>query len=143
MAFSNFSHLEDQPGALSILKFVVGMSGVGGAAAAEDAVARMLPMSKIVPGKPIERRVRAAPEGGKSEDRIAVEENPDIKFGLKIVLGACRVPITTIASNAGEQGAVIVEKILQQVRGPSSFSPPPASAAVHAARWACRGCLAG
>ena len=30
------------------------------------------------------------------------------------VQGACRVPITTIASNAGEQGAVIVEKILQQ-----------------------------
>ena len=76
-------------------------------------------------------------------EMIAVEENPDIKFGLKIVLGACRVPITTIASNAGEQGAVIVEKILQQVRGPSSFSPPPASAAVHAARWACRGCFAG
>jgi chaperonin GroEL len=41
-------------------------------------------------------------------------ENLDVKHGIEIVKRACRIPVTTIVNNAGGQGAVIVQNLLDQ-----------------------------
>merc|ERR1719453_868634 len=44
---------------------------------------------------------------------IEAEENPDVKHGLTIVKRACQIPVKTIVSNAGGEGSVVVEKLLE------------------------------
>jgi chaperonin GroEL len=41
-------------------------------------------------------------------------ENLDVKHGIDIVKRACMIPVTTIVNNAGGQGAVIVQNLLDQ-----------------------------
>ncbi|GMI41015.1 hypothetical protein TeGR_g11620 [Tetraparma gracilis] len=54
MAFSSFAHIPD----LQSLEFAVVLREEGNG---EDIVSRMLPMSRIVPGAPVERKVRDPP----------------------------------------------------------------------------------
>ncbi len=59
------------------------------------------------------------PGGGVALLRASAAVKPgdlshDEEVGYKIVLQACRAPITSIASNAGKDGSVICEKILEQ-----------------------------
>lgn len=59
------------------------------------------------------------PGGGTALLRASLEldtvetENFDQKVGVEIVQKSLRVPLKTIASNAGKEGAVIVEKVLE------------------------------
>lgn len=59
------------------------------------------------------------PGGGVSLLRASVKAKPsddleqDEKVGYKIVLRACRSPLTWIAENAGQDGGVVCEKVLE------------------------------
>jgi len=59
------------------------------------------------------------PGGGVALLRASASVKPgqlshDEEVGYNIVLHACRAPITSIASNAGKDGSVICEKVLEQ-----------------------------
>jgi len=48
-----------------------------------------------------------------SQVSAADDASDDIKTGYQIVLRACRAPLTTIAANAGKDGGIICEKVLE------------------------------
>ncbi len=41
-------------------------------------------------------------------------ENFDQEVGIKIIKQACRIPTKTICQNAGVEGSIVVEKLLNQ-----------------------------
>lgn len=48
--------------------------------------------------------------------------NMDQKVGVQIMERACRAPVTQIAKNAGEEGAVVVGKLLEATASSSGFN---------------------
>jgi chaperonin GroEL len=48
-----------------------------------------------------------------SQVHVAEDASDDVKTGYQIVLRACRAPLTTIAANAGKDGGIICEKVLE------------------------------
>ena len=59
------------------------------------------------------------PGGGVALLRAASSVSPkglsqDEKIGYNIVLRACRAPLTSIANNAGQDGGIVCEKVLQE-----------------------------
>jgi hypothetical protein len=67
-AYSSFSHIEG----LANLAFSVGLREDGGT---DDVVSKIIPMARIVPGVPIERRIRSMMEdvGGTDLEAAALE----------------------------------------------------------------------
>ena len=45
----------------------------------------------------------------------------EVKKGIEIIEAACRVPLKQIAANSGEQGEVIIEKLLSGEKGDESI----------------------
>jgi chaperonin GroEL len=64
------------------------------------------------------------PGGGVALLRASASCNPkglshDEKTGYEIIIRACRAPITQISNNAGKDGSVICEKVLEQGENPN------------------------
>lgn len=49
-------------------------------------------------------------------------DNFDQNIGIKIVQSACRIPCKTIADNAGFEGSVVVDKVLNQANASYGFN---------------------
>ncbi len=94
MAFSSFAHIPD----LRSLEFAVVLREEGNG---EDIVARMLPMSRIVPGPPLEKKVRSPQRSAQCvcpdcvSQRLRLQELKDFNEGLMDELEESQVLITT------------------------------------------------
>jgi chaperonin GroEL len=66
------------------------------------------------------------PGGGVALLRAAAQVKPegltqDEEVGYKIVLRSCRAPLTQIASNAGQDGGIVCEKV-SEMKGPTGYN---------------------
>src|SRR5262249_46722820 len=66
------------------------------------------------------------PGGGVALLRATASVKPDglshdQEVGYNIVLRACRAPLTTIASNAGQDGGIVCERVLE-AKGPMGYN---------------------
>ncbi len=58
-------------------------------------------------------RRRRGPAARRTVGQAAKALTHDQKVGYNIVIRACRAPLTTIASNAGQDGGIVCEKVLE------------------------------
>ena len=54
-------------------------------------------------------------------DSLKEGKSMEVKKGIEIIEAACRVPLKQIAANSGEQGEVIIEKLLSGEKGDDSI----------------------